>query len=301
MASFLLACFFILLITVLNVPSLGQAKSDYWQENLPNTVMPYAVETALPSTNTTENSIWVNTDEVIIQNYAGVSGHCHDDKIIEFLKSRFVLPKTLQVGSQISIQLKTIVGITTKFPTEKHLPQFNSKNLAQNLKYFSINSNSEEAFVMNLTINKCENSNPINGKWQFCATSLRDLLTFTNATLGLKRLAAISPPSPSASGILRYKVTKVESLVGAESELLLCHRYGFPYAVFYCHQPAATKAFSVHLAAEREDGLEAIAVCHMETSKWSASYIGFKALGVKPGTPICHFLHSRDLLMYANN
>ncbi|XP_056682959.1 BURP domain-containing protein 5-like [Spinacia oleracea] len=237
--------------------------------------MPFAVKTALPSsTIKSENSIWVNTDEVVIQGYGDGSSHCHNDgkiKIIDMLKSRFVLPKTLKV-----IQLRTVNGITTKFPTtdeKKHLPQFNTQNLAQNLEYFSITPNSEEAYVMNMTINK----------W-------------------LKGLTAISPPSPSNVGIRRYNVKKVELL--ESDQLLLCHRYGFPYAVFYCHQPTATKAFSVHLSAavESEDGgLEAIAVCHMETSKWSANYIGFKALGVKPGTPICHFLHSRDLLMYVPN
>ncbi|KAL2921021.1 BURP domain-containing protein 5 [Bienertia sinuspersici] len=278
--------------------------------------MPAAVSKALPVhynyTTTTNTKYWEDSDEVVIQSYEGGSGHCHNDKarkISSFLKSRFVLQNNLKVGSQITLQLKTMAEINTKFPSPNHeessllLPPFSSQNLVQNLLHFNISSNSEAAYVMNLTLHKCEEKNPINGKlkYQFCATSLKDLLSFVGEKLGLKGLKAVSPPSASADSLSRYRVVSAKPLA-AEGKLILCHRYGFPYAVFYCHQPAATRAFSVLLAAQkgRDQLLDTIAICHDETSTWSPDYIGFKALRVQPGTPICHFLHSQDLLWYLN-
>ena len=37
--------------------------------------------------------------------------------------------------------------------------------------------------------------------------------------------------------------------------------------------------------------VDAVAVCHADTSGWNPKHVAFQVLNVKPGTvPVCHFL-----------
>lgn len=73
----------------------------------------------------------------------------------------------------------------------------------------------------------------------------------------------------------------------------------YPYAVFYCHyQESESKVFRVSLTGENGDKVEAIGVCHIDTSQWSRNHVAFKVLGIKPGsTPVCHFFPEDNFVL----
>ncbi|KNA03061.1 hypothetical protein SOVF_212750, partial [Spinacia oleracea] len=43
--------------------------------------------------------------------------------------------------------------------------------------------------------------------------------------------------------------------------------------------------------------VEAVAVCHMDTSQWSPNHASFRVLKIKPGSsPVCHFFPADNLV-----
>uniref|UniRef100_A0A2N9IFH8 BURP domain-containing protein n=1 Tax=Fagus sylvatica TaxID=28930 RepID=A0A2N9IFH8_FAGSY len=76
-----------------------------------------------------------------------------------------------------------------------------------------------------------------------------------------------------------------------------CHPLPYPYKVFFCHFVEKSKIFKVSLGGEDGHKVEAVAVCHLDTSDWNPDHIIFRQLGVKPGlSPICHFLPIHNLV-----
>lgn len=74
-------------------------------------------------------------------------------------------------------------------------------------------------------------------------------------------------------------------------EAVACHHMMFPCTVFYCHKFAGTRAYMVPLVADDGSRVDAIALCHFDTSSWNPGHASFRLLGVEPGTvPICHFI-----------
>lgn len=66
----------------------------------------------------------------------------------------------------------------------------------------------------------------------------------------------------------------------------------YPYAVFYCHSQllSENKLFQVSLGGPDGERVEAVAVCHMDTSRWDRDHVSFTVLGIEPGSsPVCHF------------
>ncbi|KAF1001579.1 hypothetical protein AG4045_001387 [Apium graveolens] len=74
-------------------------------------------------------------------------------------------------------------------------------------------------------------------------------------------------------------------------KMVACHTMPYSYAVFYCHyQKSKSRVFKVSLVGENGDKVEAIGVCHLDTSQWSPSHPAFQVLKIEPGTsPVCHF------------
>ncbi|OMO54405.1 hypothetical protein COLO4_36505 [Corchorus olitorius] len=82
---------------------------------------------------------------------------------------------------------------------------------------------------------------------------------------------------------------------------IVCHKTKYPYAVFLCHSIKKTTVYDVPLAGVDGTKVNAVAVCHKDSSAWSPNHIAFKFLKVKPGTvPICHFLR-RDAIAWVRD
>ncbi|EMS63252.1 hypothetical protein TRIUR3_16460 [Triticum urartu] len=150
------------------------------------------------------------------------------------------------------------------------------------------------------TLDTCEHPRTLPGEKAGCATSLESLGELTTSLLGTSTVRAFSaaklpveaPGTPALRG--RYNVTAARRL-SKSSEIVTCHDLTYPYAVYYCHTSNPTAAYAVTLASV--DGgaapatMEALAVCHLDTSQWSLKHPFFALHNVKPGdVAVCHFL-----------
>uniref|UniRef100_A0A516IJH8 BURP domain-containing protein n=1 Tax=Turnera subulata TaxID=218843 RepID=A0A516IJH8_9ROSI len=176
---------------------------------------------------------------------------------------------------------------------------FSSKNLPEIYNQFSVQPGSEEAEIMSETIKECEASG-IRGEEKYCATSLESMIDFTTSKLG-KNVQAVSTEVAGESQLLQKYTIKggVKKIAGHES--VVCHKQNYAYAVFYCHATKSTSAYVVPLVGEDGTKVNAVAVCHKDTSEWNPKHLAFQVLKVKPGTvPVCHFL-PQDHIVWGPN
>ena len=153
---------------------------------------------------------------------------------------------------------------------------------------------SVEAAEMAQTLRDCE-APAAKGEKKACATSLESMVDFATAGLGTSHVRAVStvvarPDSPKQE----YTITGVKRAgAGADDggRLVACHAEPYAYAVFACHQTRRTRAYSVSMLGRDGTAVDAVAVCHADTSGWNPKHVAFQVLNVKPGTvPVCHFL-----------
>ncbi|XP_004300987.1 PREDICTED: BURP domain-containing protein 17-like [Fragaria vesca subsp. vesca] len=114
------------------------------------------------------------------------------------------------------------------------------------------------------------------------------------------RLNILSTTHPSTSTSITQKYTILEKPKQViASKMVFCHPVPYPYAVFFCHHfESDTRFFQVSLGGENGDKVEAVAVCHMDTSDCDSSLSLFRNLGIKASasSPVCHFFPENHLV-----
>ncbi len=207
--------------------------------------------------------------------------------------------------------------VKTKFPYKdassrtKILPRhvadsipFTSEGLDYILQLVGIQQGSYEAKAMETTLAGCE-ARSITGETRYCATSLESMLDFARDTFGwdkkfkvVSTITHLEKTTGDDSLAKNYTILEYQEIAGGSNKVA-CHLLSYPYAVFGCHCVQDTKAFRVLLGGE--DGLtrvEAVSLCHMDTSEWKHEHPLLRALGLEPGTaPVCHFFPSDDLVI----
>ncbi|CAL4897569.1 unnamed protein product [Urochloa decumbens] len=126
----------------------------------------------------------------------------------------------------------------------------------------------------------------------------------------------VGADTPS-SGLPRqeYEVVAAVALLDGRRHVT-CHNDPFPYAVYRCHMDKddymSTEAYVLTLrglqqqhgsdgSSESSPLVDMVAVCHLDTSKWSPAHPAFKTLNLQPGAaPLCHFMPYADLLFSDN-
>ncbi|XP_057997359.1 BURP domain-containing protein BNM2C-like [Hevea brasiliensis] len=131
----------------------------------------------------------------------------------------------------------------------------------------------------------------------FCSTSLKSMLDYIRLAFksegGFKVIETTHYPSLSTALLQDYIITENLQEIGGSGKVF-CHPM---YRSFYCHfDDQLAKVFKISLAGENGDQVEAIAVCHMDTSGMGPDLIAFRLLPVKPGSPFCHFLPAGHLV-----
>lgn len=171
---------------------------------------------------------------------------------------------------------------------------FSSSKLDYILSLFSFSKDSPQAKAMEHTLKLCE-MEPKGGEIKFCATSLESMLDSTQAVFGMgnkfKLITTITHPSDNTTLLQNYTILEEPREIDAP-KMVACHTMPYPYAVFYCHgsQKSENKVFKVSLGGENGDRVEAVGVCHMDSSSWDKDHVVFTVLGFQPGSaPICHF------------
>ncbi|CAI8616916.1 unnamed protein product [Vicia faba] len=202
--------------------------------------------------------------------------------------------------------------MTLQFPVQEVSPYLPKKEadsiplsmsqLPSVLQLFSISEDSTQAKSMIRTLEECEGES-ITGETKICANSLESMLVFVNTIIGSdtkhKSILSTSKPSPTATPLQKYTILEVSHDIHAP-KWVACHPLPYPYAIHYCHYIATgTKVFKVTLVGdENGDKMEALGICHLDTSDWNPDHIVFRQLGIKAGknTPVCHFFPVNHLL-----
>ncbi|KZV17744.1 hypothetical protein F511_01553 [Dorcoceras hygrometricum] len=169
---------------------------------------------------------------------------------------------------------------------------FKSEELHNILQFLSFPYESSQAVAMQNTLRSCESA-PIKGETKICATSLESMLDFVQTIFGSEtKLRVISTTHHTDTKTpIQQKYTVMGIREYSAPKLVACHTVSYPYAVFYCHyQTSKSRVFTVLLTGENGEKVEALAVCHLDTTQWSKNHVSFKVLGIEPGSaPVCHF------------
>ena len=169
------------------------------------------------------------------------------------------------------------------------------------LKLFSIPEDSPQAKSMRETLEQCQ-AEPVAGESKICANSVESMIEFVDKIIGSDskhNILTTSHPSPSAVPLQKYTILKVSDDISAP-KWVSCHPLPYPYAIYYCHYIATgTRVFKVSLVGDvNGDKIEAVGMCHLDTSDWNPDHMIFKTLRIKPGknVPVCHLLSINHLL-----
>ncbi|XP_025810375.1 polygalacturonase-1 non-catalytic subunit beta-like isoform X3 [Panicum hallii] len=229
--------------------------------------------------------------------------HVHNHNSGNKLADVFFFHDVLRPGSVITPTIPVTATLPSLLPRREadSLP-FSSARLGDILAMFAPASLTMEDEIRT-TLDSCEHPRPLPGEKAGCATSLESLARLPAALLGTRDVRAFSgdmPVDPAGTTARRgrYNVTAVRKL--SESPVAAtCHDLTYPYAVFYCHTTNQVAAYQVTLAAEdgRAPAMEALAVCHLDTSQWTPRQPFLVAHNLKPGdVAVCHFLSKLSII-----
>ncbi|CAN6457721.1 unnamed protein product [Victoria cruziana] len=221
----------------------------------------------------------------------------------------YFLREDLLPGSKMNVTMKIspVGGASNGEPTfmprdrAQAIP-FSASDLTTILKMFSIKPHSERASLTRQTLVDCEIP-AFEGEVKHCATSLESMIDFVVEEFGTSEIHAAVTSAANRQAEAKARSYRVGVGGGRlmSHKVVACHRLMFPYTVFYCHNFGGTKAYMVPLVAEDGSRVDAIALCHFDTSNWIPEHASFRLLGVKPGTvPICHFIVDDDLAWVPN-
>lgn len=258
--------------------------------------------------NKVDNYIWIydkqgeNNQQKAKKENVHIHSSSHMDHIDPSLRV-FFLMDDLKLGKAMTVSFprRDLSSSSPKFlPKEEadSIP-FSLKKLPNLLQRFSFSQNSPQAKAMEDTLKECEVP-PIKGETKYCATSSEAMLDFVQGIMGENiqfKVLSTTHFSNSTPLLQKYTILDAPQEVAAP-KMVACHTMPYAYAIFYCHYTTSkSKVFRVSLGGENGDRVEAIAVCHLDTSEWSPSHVSFRVLGILPGTsPICHFFPSDNLV-----
>ncbi|XP_062220472.1 BURP domain-containing protein 3-like [Phragmites australis] len=220
--------------------------------------------------------------------YAATETQLHDDPNVAL----FFQEKDLHPGKKMILQFtNTTAGAKFLPRSEAETIPFSSEKASEILGHFSVNPDSVEAAEMTQTLHDCETP-AAKGEKKACATSLESMVDFATSSLATSHVRAVSTVvAKEGSPRQEYTMTGVKRAAGTDGRLVACHAEPYAYAVFACHLTQQTRAYSVSMLGKDGTAVEAVAVCHADTSGWNPKHVAFQVLKVKPGTvPVCHFL-----------
>ncbi|XVE93228.1 hypothetical protein REPUB_Repub01dG0172300 [Reevesia pubescens] len=236
----------------------------------------------------------------MVDNHAHPSSHMdHLDRSVMV----FFTLNDLKVGKSMPIYFpKKDLSTSPHFlpRNEADSIPFSLKEFHHLLQFFSFLQDSPQAKAMESTLRECE-TNAIKGETKFCATSLESMLDFARSIFGLNcqfKILTTTHLIKSSTLFQNYTILETPEEILAPM-MVACHTVPYPYAVLYCHsQETENRVFKVSLGGENGDRVEAIAVCHSDTSQWSRNHVSFRVLGIEPGTPgVCHFFPADNFVL----
>ncbi|XP_054819800.1 BURP domain-containing protein 5-like [Prosopis cineraria] len=206
----------------------------------------------------------------------------------------FFLEKDLKANHKMNLLFTHTSNQASFLPREvvRSMP-FSSRQMAEILNKFAVKPKSAKAEVMKNTIKHCE-APGIKGEEKYCATSLESMVDFVTSKLGTN-VETLSTEVNKETKEQEYTIMQGMKKVG-DAKVVVCHKLKYVYALFNCHKIENTVAYAVSLKGADGSRVEAVSVCHRDTSQWDPQHLAFQMLKVKPGgVPICHFLYQSTI------
>jgi hypothetical protein len=223
-----------------------------------------------------------------------------------FLESKLVKGSTMDLGANFLYDAANSRRDFLPGAVAETLPALKASNLPKLLQAFNIREGTEMARRMQTTISYCEgiaNLTP-EAKPASCPTSEKAMAKFVSSLLGqnveLLTSKVISAKASAVSGpvtVVDYHTRSAD----IEDTPVVCHSLSFPSQVYYCHKLSKTRVLQATLEAAEGGRINAVAVCHLDTSWWSSKHPAFAALNVKPGTEVCHWTVESTLVWVRNS
>jgi hypothetical protein len=211
-----------------------------------------------------------------------------------FLESKLVKGSTMYLGANFLYDAANSRRDFLPGAVADTLPALKASNLPKLLQAFNIREGTEMASSMETTISYCEgiaNLTP-EEKPASCPTSEKAMAKFVSSLLGqnveLLTSTVISSKASAVSGpvtVVDYHTRSAD----IEDTPVVCHSFSFPSQVYYCHKLSKTQVLQATLEAAEGGRINAVAICHLDTSWWSSKHPAFAALNVQPGTEVCHW------------
>ncbi|GLT50342.1 hypothetical protein SLA2020_238330 [Shorea laevis] len=194
--------------------------------------------------------------------------------------------------------------IRDKMPKRMFLPRtiisklpFSSPKIAELKNIFHAADNSSLESIMLDALRECERA-PSAGETKRCVGSAEDMIDF--ATSILNRNVALRTTENTNGSKKKIMIGSVKGINGGKvTESVSCHQSLYPYLLYYCHSVPAIKVYEAEILDphSREKMNHGVAICHFDTSAWSAGHGAFLALGSGPGRiEVCHWTFENDLI-----
>lgn len=229
---------------------------------------------------------------------------------INDLQMDFFLESSLQVGSKVSLAM----NLRSPFPTRRFLPKeisellptLKMENLARLLSTFHIRPNTPMATIIGTATYLCGNpAMPMEER--ACHTSFEGMAQFATSKLGANNVRILATSGALAEASIIPALVKVVGFhkrsITEGKHVVICHDLMFPSALTYCHAVQGTKVVQVSLENESvpRNQIDAVAICHLNTTNWLSRHPVFAALNITKGEEACHFLTEGDIVWVVNS
>lgn len=200
----------------------------------------------------------------------------NDFKLSDDINHIFFSSKELREGGQITLpELYSPWKAFLPSNLSQMIP-FAAVALSDVLSSFGISEKSNMAMNMNMTLFACE-AKVEQGEVKSCSTSIKGMIEFVLSNLGSSdNIELVFHPAYTSDSGKKARVTKVVERKSAHSKRppLACHRFVYPYGVFYCHSINGTLAYTLELEVLESKGnmYSATALCHPNSQTKESLY-----------------------------
>ncbi|PNY09699.1 BURP domain-containing protein, partial [Trifolium pratense] len=145
---------------------------------------------------------------------------------------------------------------------------FSKSQVPSLLQLFKLTKDSPQGEDLNDIIDQCES--PLQkGETKACPTSLESMVEFVHSVIGADtkyNVLTTQWPTTSGAALQNYTILEVSKDIYAP-KWVACHPRPYPYALYYCHYlDIGSKLFKVLLKGQYGDIMDALAICHLDTS-----------------------------------
>ncbi|KAH7857041.1 hypothetical protein Vadar_008373 [Vaccinium darrowii] len=180
-------------------------------------------------------------------------------------------------------------GISSKLP-------FSTLTLPEMRRIFWAGENSSMASILGSAVGECERA-PSAGETKRCVGSIEDMIDFVISVLGHNVMVQTTEnTNGSNTYVMIGKVIGING--GNVTTSVSCHQSLFPYLLYYCHSVPKVRVYEADILDPKTKAKinHGVAICHLDTSSWSAGHGAFLALGSGPGEiEVCHWIFENDM------